>query len=785
MDTGLTTQQVQDNLKTYGKNIINAHTKTSVAKIFIAQFTTVINAILGVAAFISYLLGHTLDGNLLVTIIIVNAIFGFIQEYRAEKSLEKLKDYTAPEARVIRNDKETQILAEDLVPEDIVILSEGGRIPADGTLTNVNNLEVDESILTGESLSVAKKNDDEVFLGTLVTKGKARMKITSIGMKTRFGKIADTLTSIKDEKTPLQKDFTHLGKYLSVVALLLGLLVIPTGLLYQKDFIPLILVAASIGIAAIPEGLPAVITIAFAVGTRRMAKRNAITRKMAAIETLGAIQYILVDKTGTLTQNVMRVKHSWLTNDTKIHDLLRACILGNSASLVEKADTHETEIVGDQTDGALLLWAKKHQSFATIPQGSVIDEFVFDPNTTTIATLWKQDHKEYVFVRGAPESVIAKSKLSNDEKEKVTKQFELYAKEGYRTIAFAMRHEKHFEHKNREHLEQNLTFLGLLALYDPPRPEIKDAIEKAHLAGIHVTMVTGDNELTAYAIAQEIGLIEQDTDVITGDELAKLSEEELATVVTKTRVFARTKPEQKLRLTKALQQQGKVVGVTGDGVNDSLALKKADVGVAMGESGTDVAKESADIVLADDNFATLIKAVEEGRGIYKNITNAIIYLLSGNLAEVSFVFFATLFNLPFPLLPTQILWINLITDSLPALALATGSHDSSIINRKPRNPNIRLLSPSRIATIMLIGLAITTILLYTFVFALQSYSETIARTIVFNGLIYLHLGIVFVLGWHSIKKGNKMIIATIILIAALQLLITYTPFFQTLFHLEV
>jgi P-type Ca2+ transporter type 2C len=785
METGLTTQQIQERFARYGKNSINAHTTTSGMKLLLSQFTTVINAILAIAGIISFALNHILDGSFIFTIIIINALFGFIQEYRAEKSLEKLKEYASPTARVIRNGKEKEILAEELVPEDIVLLFEGTRVPADGILTNVINLEIEEAILTGESLSVIKKNNDEAFLGTLITKGKAQMLVTHTGMQTRFGQIADTLTSIKDEKTPLQKDFAHLGKYLSLMALFLGFLVIPAGLFYKQELIPLILVSASIAIAAIPEGLPAVIMIAFAVGTRRMAKRNAITRKMAAIETLGAIQYILVDKTGTLTQNSMRVKQTWIANEQKLPLLLRACVLGNSASLIERTDTKDFEILGDQTDGAMLLWARQHNQFETIPQGEIIDEFVFDANTKTITTLWKQDKREYVFVRGAPESIIERAILTKKERATITKHFESYAKQGYRAIAFAMKHEEHFTQKSREHLEQHLTFLGILALYDPPRPEIKDALAKAHLAGIHVIMVTGDNELTALAIAKEIGLTEKNTDVMTGKELANITEDELSSIITRVRIFARTKPEQKLRLTKALQHLGKVVGVTGDGVNDALALKKADVGVAMGAKGTDVAKESADIILADDNFATLIKAIEEGRSIYKNITNAILYLLTGNLTEVSLVFFATLLNMPFPLLPTQILWINLVTDSLPALALATGNKDASVLLKKPRDPNTRLLNNSRIMTILTIGLSMTLILLYIFFFSLQTQTEAFARTIVFNSLIYFHLAIVLFLGWHSIKKGNLMLIATIILIAIIQLLITYLPFFQELFHLAI
>lgn len=781
---GLTSSEAEELLIRHGKNTIHSESASSTFKIFLSQFATLINGILATAGVFSLFIGNHLDAAFIFSIIILNAILGFVQEFKAEKALEKLKQYAAPLARVIREGKESEIEAENLVPGDIVVLTEGARVPADGTLITSSNLEIDEAILTGESVAVAKSKDEQVLLGTLATKGKGHFIVTETGMNTRFGKIASTLTTIKEEKTPLQKSFDRLGKMLSFVAITVGLLVIPVGLFHNMDLIPLTLVAASIGLAAIPEGLPAVITVAFAMGTHRMAKKNAIVRKMAAIETLGAVQVILVDKTGTITQNSMRYKKHWLHDKDALPLLLRSCVLGNMATLVEK-DNGQFDIIGDQTDGALLLWARQHEHFPAIPAGEVIDEYTFDVDSKTITTLWKQNDKEYVFVKGAPESILAKSKLSEEERRNAARHFEEFAKEGLRTIGFAVRSGGQLDKKNRASLEENLQFLGIIALYDPPRPEIKEAVRKAHAAGIHVSMVTGDNEFTALAIAREVGLIEGDEDVVTGDELAKLSDEELSSIIQKTRIFARTRPEQKLRLTTLLQGQGVVVGVTGDGVNDALALKKANVGVAMGKKGTDVAKEASDIVLADDNFATLVKAIEEGRIIYKNISNAIVYLLSGNLAEISLVFFATALNLPFPLLPTQILWINLVTDSLPAIALATGSKDGSVLSHKPRDPKAGLLTFNKVLIICMIGFALAEFLILLFMYLLQSQPEPQARTTVFNGLIYLHLLMVIGLGWHSIKKGNKFLIFTIILIAALQLIITYTPFFQKIFHLAV
>lgn len=784
MEKGLSSNEVLALQQKYGKNVISSQATASAFKMFLAQFPTLINIILFIAGVFFWIIGDTVDSSFIFAVILVNACFGFVQEYRAEKSLEKLKQYAAPVARVRRNGQESQILAEDIVIGDIIILSEGDRIPADGKLLDADNLEVDESILTGESLSVLKALNDEVYWGTLITRGKGIAVIEKIGMQTRFGQIANTLTTIREEKTPLQKSLDHMAKMLAIFALLAGLSIIPAGLFHHADIIPLLLTAGTIGVAAIPEGLPAVITIAFAVGTHRMAKRHAIVRKMAAVETLGAIQIVLVDKTGTITQNKMTVKDTWLLERDALHFFVRSCLLGNTASLVEKAN-NEFEIIGDQTDGAMLIWAKHHEALAKTEGGKVFDEYVFDPNTKTITTLWHHGEHEYAFVRGAPEYVLDKCKISDEDRAKVKKQFEKYASAGLRTIGFAYKRQAHIADKKRETLESELTFLGLMAMYDPPRVETKDAITKAHVAGIAVYMVTGDNEHTALTLAKEVGLVQKDEVVVTGDTLAKLSDEELSSVLLNTRIFARTKPEQKLRIVTMLQKLGKVVGVTGDGVNDALALKKADVGVSMGKTGTDVAKEASDIILSDDNFATLIKAIEEGRGIYKNIVNAILYLISGNLAKILLVFFATLFNLPLPLLPTQILWINLITDSIPALALATGSRDRSVLSKHPRDPKTPLLSFERLFIICVIGLALAEFMLFYYYNLLQTYSVDVARTSIFNALIYLHLLIVIGFGWQSIKRGNLYLIGTIVFIFILQYFVTHNPFFQQILHLTL
>lgn len=783
---GLSYHQAKQLLEEYGENSIETKGTVTAWSILFSQFPTVINGILLIAALFSLLINNILDGFFILAIIIINAILGFFQEYRAQKSLEKLKDLTSPLARVIRDGKEVRINASELVPGDLVVLTEGDRVPADGEIIDVAHIEINESILTGESLAVMKNLSETVYLGTLVIKGKGIMQVTKTGMHTQFGQIAETLATIQEEKAPLQKNLDQLGKTLSYSVLVVGFFIIVIGLMNNQDLVPLILVSASIAVAAIPEGLPAVVTIAFAVGTHRMAKRGAIVRKMAAVETLGAVSVIISDKTGTITRNIMRVKKHWIKHEDKLPLLIKACVLGNTASLIEKGSGKSFEVLGDQTDGALLMWANEQKIKPDLPKdSSVVDEYVFDTENKTITTVWKKDGKNHVFVRGAPEVIIAKCALSKELQEEAYAHVAEFAKEGLRTIGFAAKTDEQKKHVSREHLEQDLTFLGCMGIYDPPRNEVKDAVIKSRQAGISTIMVTGDNELTALALAKEINLIEKDEDVITGDELAKMSDEELSQLITRTRIFARTKPEQKLRIVTVLKNLGLVVGVTGDGVNDALALQKADVGIAMGQGGTDVAKEAADIVLTDNNFATLIKAVEEGRIIYKNISNAILYLLSGNLAEISIVFIATFLQLPFPLLPTQILWINLVTDSFPALALATGSKDATVLENKPRNPKTPILSFSRVLLIAAIGYSLTALLLVIFIFLLNTSSEAFARTVVFNMLIYFHLLIAIGFGWQTLRRGNYFLVITIFIILLLQILITYTPFFRNIFHLAL
>ena len=786
MENGLSKEEVVRLLAEHGRNEITVNKRVSPFSIFISQFPTFLNGVLFFAAVFSFAIRDIPDGIFILAILVLNGVVGFIQEYNAEKSIEKLKNYVKPLSRVLRDGKQQEVPTSDLVPGDIVVLSEGDRIPADGILLKHEDLEIDESILTGESLPVAKEQNAEVFGGTLVIKGRGHLTIQKTGMKTKFGQIAETLSGLSADQTPLNKRLNVLGRVISLIAIAAAFSIVPIGLLQERELFPLVLLAISVTVAAVPQSLPTVITIALALGTTRMAKKNAIVRKMQAVETLGSIQILLTDKTGTLTENSMRVKKYWMVNKKHFTPLLRACVFGNTAFLAQKSSKDSYDVIGDKTDGALLLWAKSQVSDleGLKDGGKITDEFVFDPEQKTITTVWEEHGRKYVFVRGAPEAIIEESELSRHEKGKMTKLYEDYASDGLRVIAFGMKREKHKGNVKRDHLEKNLDFLGFVGIYDPPRDEAKEAVMKARNAGIITIMVTGDNEKTALAIAKDVGILEKEEDVITGEELEKLSDDEVSKIIDRIRVFARSKPEDKLRLVTILKKKGYIVGVTGDGVNDSLAIKRSDVGIAMGQSGTDVAKEASDIVLADDNFSTLVSAVEEGRIIYHNILKAITYLLSGNLSELALIIFATLLGLPSPLIPTQILWINLITDGLPALALASDNKDPNLIKDGPRDPKAPILSKERGLFIGVVGFSMAITLLLIFYSTLKmSGSETLARTIVFNALIFFHMGLAFVVRGKSLFRFNPFLVWGVLGILIIQVIITFTPFLQKIFHL--
>lgn len=785
MEKGLSQQEIEERVKEFGKNIIPRQETPTPFKLFLSQLPSFINVILFLAALFSLYIGNLVDGILILVIIILSAGLSFLQEYRAQKELEKLKNLLTPTCRVLREGKQIEILTEDIVPDDILILNEGDKIPADAIILSSVNFEIDESIITGESVPVVKDSREDIYSGTLVIKGKAKARVTKIGKNSRLGQIAETLSEIKTEKTPLQKQLDVVGKTITLVIIVIAVLLLPIGASHGLELFPLILLAVSIAIAAIPESLPAVITITLAIGTGRMAKNKAVVRRMASVETLGAVQYLLIDKTGTITQNVMRVKKHWVEEKEDLQKIFKACVLGNTASLVEKGEKGKFDIVGDKTDGAILLWTQEENKNVSslTDNGRIIEENTFDQKSKTISTIFEHLGKRHVFVRGAPESIIENSKIGKDKKKKAEKILEEYAKEGLRVVGFGYKIVGK-EKTSRDKLEGNLEFLGIVGIHDAPRPEAKEAVESAKRAGIKTIMVTGDNELTALAIAKEVGLVEENEDVVTGEELSKMSDEELKKIIDRARVFARTTPEDKLRLTSLLMKMGFVVGVTGDGVNDSLAIKKSDVGVSMGEKGTDVAKEASDIVLTDDSFGTLVKAVLEGRTIYNNIVKAITYLFAGNLSELSLIFFGIILGLPSPLLPTQILWMNIVTDGLPAIALASDSRNGRVLGENPRDPKKHILTPQRMLFAGSLGLGAAALLIFIYSILLKNNSETFSRTIIFNLLVIMHFFIVLLVRGKDIFSLNKFLIFSIFITIVLQILITFVPFLARIFHLR-
>ncbi len=782
MEQGLTTQQVQALQQKFGKNEITVEKPFSAITLFFSQFPTLINAILCVGALFSFVIHEPIDGFLILAILVLNALLGFFQEFRAEKALEKLKAFSQPFCTIIRNGKIEEISASEVVPGDIIVLNEGNRIPADGIIITETHLEIDESILTGESVPIVKKHQESVFRGTFVSKGKGFMHINAIGNQTKLGHITQTLATVKEETTPLQQQVNKLTTWLSFSAIGLSFVILPIGIIEGKEIYPFLLLVISLAVAAIPESLPAIITIALSLGTNRMARKNAIVRKLSSIETIGAVQIVLTDKTGTLTQNNMRVKEYFTPDPKNLHVLIHACIVGNAAHIVE--ENGKKEIIGDKTDGALLLWAKEQNDDVNHEKVIILDEFTFDATTKTITTIAATDGKPLVFVRGAPESVLTMSKLSQKEKNELTAKYESYAQQGFRVIAFAQKHEPNHKTLSRKELETNLIFLGFMCIYDPPRPEAKEAVLTAQKAGIRVIMVTGDNPLTAKAIAKEVGILDGDKTVITGSELQTMTDEQLAEAVKHVSVFARTAPEDKMRLVQTLQSQGYLVGVTGDGVNDALALKKANVGLAMGQKGTDVAKEASDIVLADDNFATITAAVLEGRRIYANIVNAITYLITGNLSELLIIILAIMCKMPSPLLPTQILWVNLVTDGLPALALVNDTGGKKLLENKPRSKEQPIITKNRLLFMLLGGIITALCILWIFMYVNDHYSLDKARTIAFGSIVLAEMIMAIVIRGRQLFS-NKFFYLSIFLTLLLQVIITFVPFFQKTFHLSV
>ncbi len=796
--SGLNIDVIPSLQKEFGENALQEAKRRSKLSILLAQFTDVMIIILIIAAAISFLVGEHTDAFVILAIIIGNAWMSYSQEYNAEESMRMLQKMAAQYALVLRNNNHAKIEASKLVPGDIILLEAGDIVPADARLIEVSAFKTDEASLTGESHSIEKIteaiNEKELvpgdqlnmgFKGTIVSNGTAKAVVTTIGMNTEIGKIAGLLEA-GPQKTPLQKRLTVFSKQLAIVVILICLVVFGFGMWRGEPAFQMFVTALSLAVAALPEALPAVITIALAYGARRMVKQKALMRKLPAVETLGSVTYICSDKTGTLTQNAMKVE--------KIHAapgmeelLSHAMILNNEVKF-----SQGNGLLGDSTETALVNYALEngHSKENADNQLPLLAKLPFDSVRMRMSTLHKQQDKWILFVKGAPVKMV--EALSGKYKEQVPEWLSLnreWAADGLRVLFFAYRIFDKKPGEINEALENELDFMGMAAMIDPPREEVIDAIRQCKTAGIRTVMITGDQPLTAKAIAERLEMIDNGfREARTGAELDKLTEEEFVRVIKNIAVYARVSPEQKLRIVKALQRNGEFVSMTGDGVNDAPALKQADIGVAMGITGTDVSKEAADMILLDDNFATIVKAVREGRRIYENIKKFILYVLSCNLAEILTIFVTPFLGFAIPLLPIHILWINLVTDGLPGIALVGEPSEKDIMKRPPRPPKENLFAGGLISRILSTGIIMTLAAIFIQWWAVkQGHDVKTQQTMVFTTLCFVQLGnalsvrSVYDSMFSSNIFSNRGMWGTIILTVILQLLIVYLPFLHPIF----
>lgn len=769
---GLSTEQVARKLKQVGLNSLPERHKKNIFTNFFEQFNNFLVFLLLGAVFLSFYLGHVIDAWLILTIVILNALFGLYQETKAEEAVTLLKKLSVTTTRVIRDGKEQEIDSTQLVPEDIVVIEEGFKIPADGLIVETKHFELNESVLTGESLPVVKTNGEQVFMGTLAAKGRAYIKISSTGVNTEFGRITAQLEEIESIKSPLQKKLTTLTRTIGIVGIFLSLgifgLASVSGMSHYQGF----LLAVSLAVAIVPEGLPAVTTMTLALGVREMSKKNAIVRKLPSIETLGNITLVATDKTGTITSNKMEVVK--IFTDGNIHnidnlkdskDLLLNGVLCSTASLVQIHDHGSWDVLGDPTEGSLLLVAEKkgYNIKKVRAEWKVLDESVFDPKTKRMAVKVEKDGRIVTFTKGSPESILGISNIPSAQKKEIEKIINDWAEKGYRILAFAMKEESN---TSKIVYDKGFTFAGLVAIHDPLRPEVSAALQQAKEMGIRVVMVTGDNEKTAESIGTQAGLIEKGDEILLGSQLSQYSDEELMKLIPKVRIFARTTPADKDRIVLLYQKSGHIVAVTGDGVNDVIALKRADVGIAMGLVGTDVARETADIILSDDNFASIITAIKEGRGIIKKLKNAVAYLFSTNFGEVLALTAGLLSGIPEILTAIQLLFINLVGDGMPALALAFSPKQEETAKTSDINTST-LIDPYDRKFIGIIG-ATSALLVLSGYFLLRKTSPT-AHTMPFAILAMIQ-SFVFVDLWvshRSIRKNLKSFINPVFLLAFL------------------
>lgn len=822
---GLSKEEVNIRTKKYGKNELVSEESETLFKKFINQFKNFMVIILLIAAIISGFLGEVKDSIIISIVVLLNAIFGLIQENKAEQSLNALKNMTKPIAKVIRTRKILKINSSELVPGDIVIIEAGDYIPADGRLIESASLKVEESALTGESLPVSKNLElldgenipigdrkNMVYQTSMVTNGRGKFVVTETGMNTEIGKIAEMLKSQEKIKTPLQVKLEELGKWLGFIALGICTVIFLIGYFQGRPPLEMFMLAVSLAVAAIPEGLPAIVTIVLSIGVQKMIKKSAIIRRLPAVETLGTASVICSDKTGTLTQNKMTVVKVYNndklleTENVDIEDnhnrlALEICLLCNDATIEE--DNGDKKAIGDPTEIALVVLGNNKNLFRKNLENDLkrVNEIPFDSDRKLMTTIHTYNNNYRVFTKGAPDVLIERCKkiLINNEVKELNEDFKTkikninkeMAEKALRVLAVGYKDIDSIPNEvSSQNVENDLVFVGMVGMIDPPREEVKIAVKKCRSAGIKPVMITGDYKLTAMTIAKELGILEEGDLAIEGVELDKMDDEEFNNSIEKYSVFARVSPQHKVKIVVAWQNKGKIVAMTGDGVNDAPSLKRANIGCAMGITGTDVSKEAADMILTDDNFSTIVSAVEEGRTIYDNIKKSIHYLLSCNIGEIVALFVALLFNLPNPLLPIHILWINLVTDSFPALSLGVDPGEPDIMDRKPRDPKEGIFAKGLGISIFIKGLIIGFVTLLAF-FTGKVYDLETGRTMAFLTLSFSQFG--NSLSVRSIDKTvfkigifkNKYLIYAITFSTILMLSVIFIPFLRNLFSLTL
>ncbi|HIW31563.1 MAG TPA: calcium-translocating P-type ATPase, SERCA-type [Candidatus Paenibacillus intestinavium] len=847
---GLNQDTVTERLSQHGWNELTEAEKVSPIHLFLNQFKDFMVLVLMGATLISGLLGEYLDAITILAIIVINAVLGFVQEYRAERSLLALKEMSAPMAKVLRDGKQISIAAKEVVVGDIVLIESGDRIPADIRFLQANNCYVEESALTGESIPVSKHESslreadlplgdqrNIGFMGTLITRGTAIGIVIRTGMATEMGKIANLIQSTEEMQTPLQHRLEQLGKILIAVAIALTVMVVVAGIMHGQPAYGMFLAGVSLAVAAIPEGLPAIVTVALALGVQRMIKRKAIVRKLPSVETLGCASVICSDKTGTLTQNKMTVTNIWLSDralsvtghghvpngglfengreidtrhDNSIKRLLQISALCNNAKLVQNETTErkgknqveqeEWVLNGDPTEGALSVLSTKLGSPAKMLEAlyTRIKEFPFDSERKLMSVILSHQGGRIIATKGAPDVLLEQCShilwqgkvisLTPALRQKCASASEQMAQSALRVLGMAYRELSSYDRcEEVEEAERSLIFVGLTGMIDPPRAEVKDAIATCRAAGIKTVMITGDHQLTAEAIAGSLGIIPRGGESISGRQLEVLSDDELDKRVENIYVYARVSPEHKLRIVRALQRKGHVVAMTGDGVNDAPAIKAADIGIAMGINGTDVTKEASSLILSDDNFSTIVAAIEEGRGIYENIRKFIRYLLASNVGEILVMFLAMMAGLPLPLVPIQILWVNLVTDGLPAMALGVDQAENDLMKHRPRKAKESIFSRRLGWKIISRGILIGVCTLAAFWITLQEGDLVKAQTVAFATLVIAQLIHVFDCRssrsiFHRNMLQNKYLLLAVFSSLVLMLGVMYITPLQPIFN---